>query len=303
MGMGIRLAQSLDLQNPLASHVGSKEAEICGWLWWMLLHLDFRCSRYLGKPIIVPLRDTTLAIPKDNPSSDPASSELVFHFATITLTVVGKKVAESLTARLDTITTDDSVAQIEHSAEHLTDEITNLYEWKNRIVKTEPFKDLVLVGSVNRPQTHTASEGLKHDDRRMLHQSPTRILQQTLLELQFHDLIIWFHRPFIQFPSLGLVPQRSPGADIHATTALRHALKAIEIVHRRMLNHDAFMGAPMSGRSNWGTLDRLSVTHVDGSLEPSAPREKISLGDVVGTSFERDGEARLEVEGILEMEW
>lgn len=110
-------------------------------------------------------------------------------------------------------------------------------------MRADPFKKLVLIGSTNQLPAHAAGEGLKRDDDAwMYHQSPTRILQQTLLELQFHDLIIWFHRPFIQFPSRGLVPQRSPGADVHATTALKHALKVIETVYRRMLNHDALYG-------------------------------------------------------------
>ncbi|KAJ5646154.1 hypothetical protein N7490_002526 [Penicillium lividum] len=242
-GAAVRLAQSLDLQKPLAPHVIAKETDVRGRVWWMLVHLDFRCSRYLGKPMVVSLRDTTLPMPDYNPSTDPECPELVFQSATITLTVVGKRVAESLAAQHDTVNVNDSVSQIELSAEHLTQEISRLYEWRDLIVKAEPFKNLVLVGSANQPQTHAAGEGLKHhDDVWMYDQSPTRILQQTLLELQFHDLVIWFHRPFIQFPSHGLVPQRSPGADIHATTALQHALKVTETVHQRMLNHDALYG-------------------------------------------------------------
>ncbi|KAJ5971193.1 uncharacterized protein N7479_001111 [Penicillium vulpinum] len=254
-GVAVRLAQSLDLQNPPASQVSSKEAELRGRVWWMLVHLDFRCSRYLGKPVIVSLRDTTLYIPSYNPSNDLALSELAFHSAAIMLTVVGKKIAESLAARHDTMSPNDSIGQIEVSAEHLTQEISRLYEWRNLIVKTEPFRDLVLIGSVNRPQTHPVEEGLKHDDDTwMFHQSPTRVLQQTLLELQFHDLVIWFHRPFIQFPSLGLVPQRSPGADIHATTAIQHALTAIETVHRRMLNHDSLYGCSDVYQHVWNAV-------------------------------------------------
>lgn len=242
-GAAVRLAQSLDLQKPLAPHITVEEAEIRGRVWWMLVHLDFRCSRYLGKPMVVSLRDTTLTTPNYYSSPDPAFSELVFHSAAITLTVVTKRVAESLAARHDTVSANDSITRIELSAEHLTHEISRLYEWRDHIVKVEPFQNLVLVGSANQLLTHAAGEGLKRDDDAwMYNQSPTRVLQQTLLELQFHDLVIWFHRPFIQFPSRGLVPQRSPRADVHATTALQHALKVIETVHRRMLNHDALYG-------------------------------------------------------------
>ncbi|KAJ5719103.1 hypothetical protein N7493_007558 [Penicillium malachiteum] len=242
-GVAIRLAQSLDLHKPSAPQVTATEAKIRGRVWWTLVHLDFRCSRYLGKPMVVSLRDTAIDLPNDDPSTDPAFSELGFYVATITLIVVGKKVAESLAYIHDTIHGNDPTPQIELSAEHLTHEISRLFEWRDRIMKVEPFKNLVLVGSPNPPQTHTAGEVLSHhDDTWMYNQSPNRTLQQTLLELQFHDLVIWFHRPFIQFPSHDLVPQRSPGADIHATTALQHALKVTEIIHRRMLNHDALYG-------------------------------------------------------------
>ncbi|KAJ5949830.1 hypothetical protein N7454_001414 [Penicillium verhagenii] len=242
-GAAARLAQSLDLHKPPTPNVIAKEADVWGRVWWMIVHLDFRCSRYLGKPMAVSLRDTALPLPSYNPSTDPKASVLVFHSATVTLTVVGKRVAESLAARHDTIDLNDSVSQIELSAEHLTHEISRLFEWRDNIVKVDPFKNLMLDGIVNHSRTHPDEERFKYrDDAWMCDLSYTRILKQTLLELQFHDIVIWFHRPFIQFPNHGLVPQRSPRADIHATTALQHALKVTEIVHRRMLNHDALHG-------------------------------------------------------------
>lgn len=107
-GAAVRLAHSLNLQKPPSPHIIAKEAEIRGRVWWMLVHLDFRYSRYLGKPMIVSLRDTTLTMPNYNPSTDPAFSELVFHSATITLTVVAKRIAESLAVRHDTSNANDS---------------------------------------------------------------------------------------------------------------------------------------------------------------------------------------------------
>ncbi|KAJ5931085.1 hypothetical protein N7466_006578 [Penicillium verhagenii] len=243
IGAAVRLAQSLDLHKLPTPPVMAKEADIWGRVWWMLVHLDFRCSRYLGKPMAVSLRDTALPLPNYHPSVDQKTSELVFHSATITLTVVGKGVAESLAARHDKINGNNFVPQIELSAEHLTHEIGPLFEWRDLIVKVDPFKNLMLDGSVNHPQTHPAEGRFQYRDDAWVYDQPfTRTLEQTLLELQFHDIVIWFHRPFIQFPNHGLVPQRSPRADIHATTALQHALKVTEIVHRRMLNHDALHG-------------------------------------------------------------
>ncbi|KAL6229033.1 hypothetical protein BDW75DRAFT_225796 [Aspergillus navahoensis] len=242
-GAAIRLSQALDLQIATPSHLPAQEAEIRERVWWMLVHLDFHCARYLGKPMIASLSAITLAIPELHSAPNPAAPELVFHSAIVTLTVVGKKVAESLAAKHGTIREKDSSRQIELSAEHLTQEVGRLHEWRDRITDTEPFQNLVLVSNASQPQTSASVDGSQHDHEAwMHHEPPTRILQQTLLELQYHDIIIWLHRPFIQFPSRGLTPQRSPGADVHATTALQHSLTVTDVVRRRMLNHDALYG-------------------------------------------------------------
>ncbi|KAL3467877.1 hypothetical protein BJX64DRAFT_124509 [Aspergillus heterothallicus] len=242
-GVAIRLAQSLGLQHPPEPHVSHKEAEMQGRIWWMLVHLDFHCSRYLDKPMAARLRETTVALPNLIFASDLASSEPAFHSASILLTVEAKKVAEFMAVRQNALGGLDRGKTLELCAEYLSQEITLLYQWRDRVLCTEPFTNLKLACRTYNPQTHDVMDGSNSDsDAHIYHQSPTHFLQQTLLELQYHDIVIWFHQSFIQFPSRGLVPQRSPRADIHATTALQYALTVTDLVHLRMLNHDALYG-------------------------------------------------------------
>lgn len=242
-GVAIRLAQSLSLQRSPEPHVSVKEAEIRGRIWWMLVHLDFHCSRYLGKPMIACLRETTIAPPNPTAGSELASSEPAFHSASILLTVEAKKAAESMAVHQDAMCGNDRGRTLELCAEYLSQEITRLYQWRDQMLCTEPFTSMKLACRTYNPQTRGVTDGSNSDsDAQMYHQSPAHTLQQTLLELQYHDVVIWFHQSFIQFPSRGLVPQRSPRADIHATTALQYALTVTDLIHSRMLNHDALYG-------------------------------------------------------------
>ncbi|CEJ59025.1 hypothetical protein PMG11_07662 [Penicillium brasilianum] len=242
-GVAIRLAQSLSLQRPPEPHVSVKKAEIRGRIWWTLVHLDFHCSRYLGKPMTACLRETTVALPSPTSGSELASSEPAFHSASILLTVEAKKAAESMAVRQDAMCENERGRTLELCAEYLSQEITRLYQWRDQILCTEPFTNMKLACRTYNPQTRGVTDGSNSDsDAHVYHQSPAHTLQQTLLELQYHDIVIWFHQSFIQFPSRGLVPQRSPKADIHATTALQYALTLTDLVHLRMLNHDTLYG-------------------------------------------------------------
>ncbi|OKO95201.1 hypothetical protein PENSUB_11280 [Penicillium subrubescens] len=242
-GVAIRLAQSLSLQRPPEPHVSIQEAEIRGRIWWMLVHLDFHCSRYLGKPMIACLRETTVALPNPTSGSELSSSEPAFYSASILLTVEAKKTAESMAVRQDAMCGNDRGRTLELCAEYLSQEITRVYQWRDQMLCTEPFTYMKLACRTYNPQTRGVTDGPNSDsDAHIYHQSPVHTLQQTLLELQYHDVVIWFHQSFIQFPSRGLVPQRSPRADIHATTALQYALTVTDLIHSRMLNHDALYG-------------------------------------------------------------
>ncbi|PYI08308.1 hypothetical protein BO78DRAFT_364898 [Aspergillus sclerotiicarbonarius CBS 121057] len=258
MGVAIRLAQSLDLQHIPGTHVPPREAETRRQIWWTLVHLDFHCSRLLGKPMAVSLNGTTLTMPHPTPQPSLAAPDLRFHSALTSLTVTARKVAESPEDHLHDVTeTTDSVTKIERYAHHLSQEIKHLYRWRDQILEAKLFTNITLACGAYEPQAVTAAkDGLKHDhDARLsFNQAPALTLQQTLLELQYHDSVLWVHRAFIQFPRRGLIPQRSPQADVHATTALQHALTVTDLIRLRMLYNDVLYGCSEIYQYVWNAV-------------------------------------------------
>ncbi|KAL3482126.1 hypothetical protein BJX99DRAFT_82484 [Aspergillus californicus] len=245
-GAAIRLAQCLNLHLP-------QEREPCGRVWGMLVHLDFRCSRHLGRPMGVSSRETLTIL--DSVSCPPsASPELAFYSTSVLLTVTAKRVAESLAGlRVDTCI--DPNEQIDQRAESLSQHIHPLYQCRDFIMTTTPYSNLTLTCKSYHPHTRAGYDiPARNNNSWMYDQPPIRILQQTLLELQYHDAAIWLHWSFIQFPSRGLAPQRSPRADIHAATALQHALTVTEMVHSRMLVHDALYGSSEIYQYVWNAV-------------------------------------------------
>ncbi|GKZ85620.1 hypothetical protein AnigIFM56816_011590 [Aspergillus niger] len=258
IGVAMRLAQSLDLQHPLATRATTHEAETRHHVWWTLVHLDFQCSRFLGKPMSVSLNDATLNTPIPSPQHPWPTSELGFHSASVSLTVVARKMVEDLEHHARGVSgTTDRYTQVERHAHHLSREIKGLYRWRDQILEANLYANITLACNVYQPDEATTSmDRLKHGQNATLsfHEAPALTLQKTLLELQYHDIVLWAHRPFIQFPSRGLVPQRSPQADRHATTALQHALTVTDLIHQRMLYHDALYGCSEIYQYVWNAV-------------------------------------------------
>ncbi|OGM48958.1 hypothetical protein ABOM_003208 [Aspergillus bombycis] len=258
MGVAMRLTQSLDLQRLPRTHLPPPEAETRQRIWWKLVHLDFHCSRLLGKPMAISLNDRTITVPNPTPESSVAAPDLSYYSASTSLTVTARQVAKSLEDHLHAVSgTVDSVTKIEHYAHHLSREIQHLYQWRDRIREAKLFPNMTLACGAYQPDAVTATEdGLKHDhDARLsFHLAPAVILQRTLLELQYHDIVLWVHHSFIQFPSRGLVPQRSPQADVHATTAIQHALTATDLIRLRMLYHDILYGCSEVYQYLWNAV-------------------------------------------------
>ncbi|KAL2802469.1 hypothetical protein BJX63DRAFT_415051 [Aspergillus granulosus] len=258
IGVAMRLALTLDLQRLPGIHLPLLEAETRQRIWWKLVHLDFHCSRLLGKPMVNRLSDKTITMPHPTPKSSVASPDLNYYSASVSLTVAARQVAESLEDHLHAVSgIIDPVTKIERYAHHLSREIKHLYQWRDRILEAKLFPNITLACGAYQPEAVTATEdGLKHehDARLSFHQAPAVILQRTLLELQYHDIVIWVHHSFIQFPSRGLVPQRSPQSDVHATTAIQHALTVTDLIRHRMLYHDILYGCSEIYQYLWNAV-------------------------------------------------
>ncbi|KAE8397778.1 hypothetical protein BDV37DRAFT_48408 [Aspergillus pseudonomiae] len=258
MGVAMRLTQSLDLQRLPRTHLPPQEVETRQRIWWKLVHLDFHCSRLLGKPMAVSLNDKTITVPHPTPESSVTAPDLSYYSASISLTVTARQVAKSLEDHLHAVSeTVDSVTKIERYAHYLSREIQHLYQWRDRILEAKLFPNITLACGAYQPDAVAATQdGLKqdHDARLSFHLAPAVILQRTLLELQYHDIVLWVHHSFIQFPSRGLVPQRSPQADVHATTAIQHALTVTDLIHLRMLYHDGLYGCSEVYQYLWNAV-------------------------------------------------
>jgi hypothetical protein len=114
------------------------------------------------------------------------------------------------------------------------------------------------------------------DDRsNYMSHPPIEIQLNTLLELQYHDIIIGLHRGFIRFPTLPLNPRNTPQAESHVATALKHALTTIHIIHSRMSQHDVFYGSSELYQYQWNavlTLIGFMLAYPSGSRRPTALR-------------------------------
>ncbi|KAI9928273.1 hypothetical protein AWENTII_007981 [Aspergillus wentii] len=240
VGLAVRIAQSLNLhQDPTAS-TPRDDAEIFRRIWWTLVHLDFRCSRHLGKPISVQLRDST-CVPPHVQVLEPEYTS--YHAQSMRLTAAALSVIDSIVCYPAPETTD-CMAHVEARAKILSGELGLLCKWREEVLQDKSFRSL---------QLDIENMSVDADDE-FLNQPPPQILLATLLELQHHDIIITLHRVFIQFPTHTTVPKNTPRADVHAATALKHAMATINVVHCRMTHHDALYGSCELYQYQWNAV-------------------------------------------------
>jgi hypothetical protein len=129
----------------------------------------------------------------------------------------------------------DHLTQAEQRASGLSAEIHRLQEWRDHCMPAFTEHPLLF-------QKNKGSDRMMEAVFQMDSANPSKLLQESLLELQYYDVMIGFHRPFICFPNRSLIPQRSPQADKHATTALELAMASVNLTHCVMSASDVFHG-------------------------------------------------------------
>ncbi|PYH97946.1 hypothetical protein BO71DRAFT_480832 [Aspergillus ellipticus CBS 707.79] len=229
IGAAVRIAQSLNLDQDHDQPAGvapCQETKSQAHLWRTLVHLDFRCSRHLGKPTSTPLPISRSLLPctisSDNLDHPP------YHAQSIRLTYAALAVIESMSQ-------EQHPGDLESQAQLLSRNLTPLAQWRDALQQDKWFKtDL--------------------SNNEYMTQPPIQVQTTTLLELQYHDIIISLHRVFITFPHLPLVPRDSQYAGAHAATALNHALATIHTIHRRMSQHDIFYGSCELYQYQWNAF-------------------------------------------------
>ncbi|RAK95309.1 putative transcription factor [Aspergillus ibericus CBS 121593] len=250
IGLALRIAQSLNIDLETRPGATVQGCELFHRIWWTLNHLDFRCSRHLGKPISVRLQDCMCPLPTSESHSllDPGST--LYHTQSIRLTAAALTIIESTGCISIPAQRQKEPTEIENRARILSDELHHLHQWRTDLQSHEPFGNLKL----DVADTPADPDEEPEVELTYIMRQPMEILLTTLLELQYHNVIITLHRVFIQFPSHPLIPKSSPRADAHNATALNHALAMIRLTHHRMATCDVLHGVPEVYQYQWNAV-------------------------------------------------
>ncbi|KAJ5924855.1 hypothetical protein N7466_009042 [Penicillium verhagenii] len=249
IGMAVRVARFLNLDRV---EPGSDEMENLQ-LWWTLVHLDFRCSRYSGKPVseIFSIAASTPFCPPDSVANGKSSP---YYFQCLRLTCAALAVVKALTHRLGSVESD-----IEAHALVLSGQLLPIEKWKEDLRSDRYFRHIHVrldlpdlhpheeenYNTLRCEENHSTTNPISH---------PLQIQLSTLLELQYHDILISLHRSFIILPPSTPPHAHRPETDSHAHTALNHALRTIDLIHTRMTQHDVFYGCSELYQYQWNAV-------------------------------------------------
>ncbi|KAJ5974647.1 hypothetical protein N7481_011857 [Penicillium waksmanii] len=247
VGLALRISQSLNYMDARTGWY--RECQLFRRIWWTLIHLDFRCSRHIGKPVTTHVEELLCMRPTREPGDLQISNGLLYHTESIHLTAAALLVNEATDRFAPAINQDTNASDIEVRAQNLSDHIFHLQKWSDGLPKEQSFANMQL--DVPDVPVDRLKAGIEQEPG----ESPEiENLLSTLLMLQYHNAVMSLHRVFIQFPSYPLVPKSHPKADAHAATALNHAMRMIEIAHKQMKMHEIFYGHSEFYQYQWNAV-------------------------------------------------
>ncbi|OQE31379.1 hypothetical protein PENSTE_c001G07335 [Penicillium steckii] len=233
VGLALRISQTLNYMDSRTG--GYRECQHFRRIWWTLIHLDFRCSRHIGKPVTNNLKELMCLRPTREPEDRQMSNGLLCHSETIRLTAAALLVNEAM-GRFEQ---DPKSRDIDRRAQNLSENLLHLQGWCDEI-RNEPSLAHI---QLDIPDVSGSQQEITIETEPMHNSNPEmEVLLITMLRLQYHNVIMSLHRVFIQFPSSPLVPKSRPKADAHAATALNHALVIIEVSHQKLTTHEVLNG-------------------------------------------------------------
>lgn len=233
VGLALRISQTLNYMDSRTG--GYRECQHFRRIWWTLIHLDFRCSRHIGKPVTNNLKELMCLRPTREPEDRQISNGLLCHSESIRLTAAALLVNEAM----DRFEQDPKSRDIDRRAQNLSDNLLHLQGWCDEI-RNEPSLAHI---QLDIPDVSGSQQEITIETEPMQSSNPEMwVLLITMLRLQYHNVIMSLHRVFIQFPSSPLVPKSRPKADAHAATALNHALVIIGVSHQKLTTHEVLNG-------------------------------------------------------------
>ncbi|KAL2809359.1 hypothetical protein BJX63DRAFT_405932 [Aspergillus granulosus] len=252
VGLGLRISQSLNYMDIRNGRY--QECQLFRHVWWTLIHLEFRCSRHVGKPVTSHVDSLAELSPSRELEDTDHSSSMSYHIESIRLTVAVLAINETMDRHSSTGTAGHT--NIARRAEILSARLDALKQWRDELPQQESFVNLPL-DIIN---TSVATPDIPLDDSIEtlvlniqdpqadigIEEPPMLTLQNTLLSLQYHNTTMTLHRIFIQFPSP--CPSYTPSSNIHlkttphAATALQHAQTIAILAHSRLSTNDIHHG-------------------------------------------------------------
>ncbi|CAI7641505.1 unnamed protein product [Penicillium manginii] len=247
VGLALRISQSLNYMDVRTGYY--RECQLFRRIWWTLIHLDFRCSRHIGKPVTTHVEELLCLRPTREPEDLQISNGLLYHTESIRLTAAALLVNEAIDRFTSALNQHTNATDIEARAQNLSVHLFHLQKWRDELPIEQSFANMQLEVPdipLDRPET-----GIQQEPGES---SVIENLLSTLLMLQYHNAVMSLHRVFIQFPSYPLVPKSRPKADAHAATALNHAMRMIELAHAQMKMHDTFHGHSEFYQYQWNAV-------------------------------------------------
>lgn len=273
IGMAVRVARFMNLDKivPSASHDETESLQI----WWTLIHLDFRCSRYAGHSTseIFTVAVSTPYHPPDNVIQAKSSP---YYIQCLRLTCAALSVIRTTPQSRISETNSD----IQTRAEILASKSQPIEDWKKEIQRNKNFKYL----SLDIPHNIMLSDAepnpttVNHDVNIPFSSHPLEIQLNTLLALQYHDILISLYRSFIRLPAEQEHDPEAPHSEA-AQTALKHALTTVHIIHSRMSQHDVFYGCSELYQYQWNAVLTLIgfMLAYPSSVDCSAASKHVNL--------------------------
>lgn len=229
IGVGIRIANVLNLHKEPPQTLAQKEAEMRRTLWWTLVQLDLKCSVELGRPMATNMSTISCSLPSIE--HQVMGLQVEYHIWNAKLTSAILSVTQNLAYMKHDNSGNDAVI-VELGVEDLGLALQPLEDWKEEISMSSISTFLNL-------QTNLSGTT-------DVHFIPTWLQRHTCrLSVHYHDALNTLYRPFIGNCLLTRLNGgfQTPQADLVAMRSLQHASSIIDIIHQTFNTSDILYGS------------------------------------------------------------